>query len=120
MQGGNVGARHQNIDSRTHHTASQAARHERKADEEEEAGAPHRARVAKVLVALHAVLVDEVDDEHAEQRADARQPVEERDVHLRRQLRVVERRVCVCREDRGVEERPVRKRKLEIWEQPAV
>ena len=96
----------------THHTARKAARHERKADEQEQPRPPHRTRVAKVLVPLHAVLVDEVDDNHPEQGADAREPVDKGDVHWGRDLRLVVRWVRVRGENRCIEECPVCQRKL--------
>ena len=99
-------------ETNTHHTARQPASHERKANEQEQPRTPHRACISKVLVSLHAVLVDEVDDEHAEQGADARKPVEEGDVHRGRQLRLVVRRMGVRGEDGGVEECPICESKL--------
>ena len=64
-------------------------------------------------MALDAVLVDEVDDEHAEEGADPGEPVEEGYVHGWGQLRLVVGRVCVCGEDSGIKEGPVRECKLQ-------
>ena len=91
---------------RTYDAAGQPSGHERKADEEEEACAPDRAGIAKALVAAHAVLVDQVDDEDAEERAQPRDPICEGDVHGHRVVRLIEWRVRVCGEDCSVEERP--------------
>ena len=65
----------------TYHAARQPASHERKANEQEQPRPPHRTGISKVLMSLYAVLVDEVDDEHAEQGADTGDPVDETDVH---------------------------------------
>ena len=93
----------------THHTARKAARHERKTDEREQPRPPHRTRVAEVLVPLHAVLVDEVHDEQADEGENARDPVDEADMHWG--LAAVGR-VRVLGENASVEERPVRESKL--------
>jgi hypothetical protein len=53
----------------THHTACQAACHEGKPYNEQETCAPDGARVAKALFSADAILVDQVYDENAEERA---------------------------------------------------
>ena len=53
----------------THHTACQAAGHEGKPYKEEETCAPDRTRVAKALLSTDAILVDQIYDENAEERA---------------------------------------------------
>jgi protein-arginine kinase activator protein McsA len=65
----------------TYNATGQPTRHEGKSDKEEEACAPDGARVTKALVAAHAVLVDQVNDEDAEERAQARDPICEGDVY---------------------------------------
>jgi hypothetical protein len=74
---------------RTYHTTCQAASHESKADKKDEARAPHGTRVAKSFLATQAVLVDQVDDENAENRAEARDPICESDVDGYGVLRLV-------------------------------
>jgi hypothetical protein len=53
----------------TYHTACQAACHEGKPYKEEETCAPDGTRVAKALLSTNAILVDQVYDEDAEERA---------------------------------------------------
>jgi hypothetical protein len=53
----------------THHTACQTASHEGKPYKEEETCAPDGARVAKALFSAEAILIDQVYDENAEERA---------------------------------------------------
>jgi hypothetical protein len=53
----------------THHTACQAASHKGKPYKEEETCAPDGTRVAKALFSTNAILVDQVYDENAEERA---------------------------------------------------
>jgi len=53
----------------THHTACQAASHEGKPNKEEETRAPNGSRIAKALFSTDAILVDQVYDENAEERA---------------------------------------------------
>jgi hypothetical protein len=91
----------------THDAAREPARHGREADKEQQARAPHRARVAEALVAPHAVLVDHVHDEQAREREEAGDPVDEGDVHGHVARGLVERGVRVRGEDGRVEERPV-------------
>ena len=70
----------------TYDAASEAARHQGKADEQEQARAPHGARRAIGVHGVpwpHAVLIDQAHDEHPEERADARHPVDEGNVHGR-------------------------------------
>ena len=59
------------METNTHHTARQPASHERKANEQEQPRTPHGACISKVLVSLHAVLVDEVDHDHPQEGTDA-------------------------------------------------
>ena len=54
-----------------HHTARKTSRHEREPDEQEQPRTPHRAGISKVLMSLHSVLVDEVDDDHSQEGTDA-------------------------------------------------
>ena len=91
---------------KTYHAARQASSHEGKTDKEEEACAPDRVRVAEALFATDAVLVDQVDDENAEEGAQAGDPVCEGDVHGYGIVRLVIWWVGVGGEDGGVEEGP--------------
>ena len=50
----------------TYDATGQTTRHEGKSNKEEETCAPDGTRVTKALVAAHAVLVDQVDDEDTE------------------------------------------------------
>ena len=93
-------------DNKAYHATRQASRHESKADKEEEACAPDGARVAEALFSTDAVLVDQVDDEDAEERAQPGDPVCEGDVHRYGIVWLVVWRVCVGGEDGGVEEGP--------------
>lgn len=79
----------------TYDAARKPARHQSEANKQEEACAPDCPRIPEALVAAHAVLVDEVDDEHAEERRDAREPVDEANVYGRRDVGLADRRVCV-------------------------
>ena len=54
-----------------HHTARKTSRHEREPDKQEQPRTPHRAGISKVLMSLHSVLVDEVDDDHSQEGTDA-------------------------------------------------
>ena len=54
-----------------HHTARKTSRHEREPNEQEQPRTPHRAGISKVLMSLHSVLVDEVDDDHSQEGTDA-------------------------------------------------
>ena len=101
-----------NLNVMTHHTPGHPTGHHGKANEQEEPGPPHRSRIPKSFLTLDAVLVNEVDDDHPEQGADAREPVDKGDVHRRRDLRLVVRWVRVRGENRCIEERPVCQRKL--------
>ena len=93
-------------ENKTHHAARQASSHESKTDKEEEACAPDRARVAEALFSTDAVLVDQVDDENAEERAQPGDPVREGDVHRYGIVRLVIWWVCVGGEDGSVEKGP--------------
>jgi hypothetical protein len=99
--GGDVGK-----GNRTYHAARQASGHEGKADKEEEARAPDRVRVAEALFSADAVLVDQIDDEDAEEGAQAGDPVCEGDVHGYGIVRLVIWRVGVGGEDGGIKEGP--------------
>jgi hypothetical protein len=90
----------------THHTACQASSHESKADKEEETRAPDCTRVAKALFSTDAVLIDQVDDENAEERAQSWNPVCKGDVHGYRVVRLIVWWVGVRGEDGGIEESP--------------
>ena len=100
-------------ENKTYHAARQASSHESKPDKEEEACAPDRARVAKALFSTDAVLVDQVDHENAEERAQPGDPVREGDVHRHGIVRLVIWWVCVSGEDGGVEEGPKSEGELE-------
>ena len=90
----------------TYDVAGQLVSYERKADEEEETCAPDRPQIDKALVAPHAVLFDQVEDEDPEEGAQPRYPVCEGDVHGHGVVRLVEWWVRVRGEDCGVEECP--------------
>jgi hypothetical protein len=80
---------------RTNHAARKTTCHQREADKQEQPCPPDCTRVAEALISTHTVLVNEINDKHAEQRGDAWNPVDERDVDRRRNLRVLIRGVCV-------------------------
>ena len=86
--------------------------HKSEAHAEEETYASYRIRLSKELISAHAVLVDRVGEEDIEERAEARDPKCERDVHGRHVVRPVELWVRVCGEDCGVEECPDSEREL--------
>ncbi len=94
----------------THHTACQAACHEGKPYEEEETCAPDGARVAKALFSAYTIIVDQVYDENAEERAQPGDPIREGDVHGYGIIWLVIWWVRVRREDSGIEECPKSKR----------
>lgn len=100
-------------ENKTYHAARQASSHESKSDKKEEACAPDCARVAKALFSTDAVLVDQVDDENAEERAQPGDPVCEGDVHGYGIVRLVIWRMCVGGEDGGIEEGPKSERELQ-------
>lgn len=81
----------------THDAPSKPASHQRETDKQEQSRPPHSPGVTKSLLPAHAVLVNEVDDDHAEQRAYAGDPVDERDVYWGRELRIFPRRVRMRR-----------------------
>lgn len=69
----------------THNAARQTPRHQRKPQKQHEPRLPsHPVAAVAERVGGQARLVDAVDDEHAESGADAREPVYESDVHVRR------------------------------------
>ena len=96
----------------TYDASGETTRHQGEADEEEQPRAPYGSRVSKALLSAHTVLVDQIDDKHAQQGAYPRHPVDERNMHGRRDLRFVERRMRVRGEDRSIEERPIGQREL--------
>ena len=101
------------IKTATHHAPRQPARHQRKPHEQHRPRAPHRARVPiPDVLPAHAVLVDHVDHEHPQQRAQPRHPVHEGDVHGRGAVRLSGGRARVRGEHGGVEERPDGEREL--------
>ena len=51
----------------THYTTRKTTCHQGETNEQDKTGSPDGTRVSKALVSPHAVLVDEVDDEHAEE-----------------------------------------------------
>lgn len=77
-----------------YHAPCQSSSHESKPDEQEKARSPHSARVA-IAIPFNPILVDEVDDEHAEEGADAWNPINELHMHGRRDLDVLGGRVSM-------------------------
>jgi hypothetical protein len=80
----------------THHRTCEPTGHHCKANEQEEARPPHCSGVSKALVTLDAVFVDQVDDEEAEQREYAGNPVDEGDVDRDRPVGFPARRMRMC------------------------
>jgi hypothetical protein len=99
---------------RTHHTACQATSHEGKPDKEEETCAPDRMRVAKAFFSADAILVDQVYDENAEERAQPGDPICEGDVHGHRVIRFVVWWVRMRGENGGIKECPDSEGELRI------
>lgn len=71
----------------THHAARQPTGHECKADKQEEPCSPDRLRRA-VIITSDSILVDDVDDEHANEGAYSRDPVYKFDMDWWRDLGV--------------------------------
>ena len=67
--------------NKTYHATRQASRHESKADNEEDACAADGTRVTEALFSAEAFLVDQVDDEDAEERAQLGDPVRKCNVY---------------------------------------
>ena len=101
----------------THHTASKTSRHQGKPDKQEQSRPPNSSRISESFISSNPILVDKVDNEVAEQRTDARNPVDERDVHggFRFRYGTVG---CfgVSRENGSVQKCPVRKGKLTMYQ----
>ena len=91
---------------RTHHTACQTTGHEGKPDKEEESRAPDGMRVAEALFSADAILVNQVYDEDAEERAQPGDPICEGDVHGHRVVRLVVWWVRMRGENGGIKECP--------------
>lgn len=89
----------------TYDASSETSSHQREADEQKQSGPPNRPGIPEPVLTPHTVLVDQVDDEHPEQRTDSRDPVDERDVHQHRFRLVLG--LGVRGEDGGVEECPI-------------
>lgn len=90
------------------HATRKSACHEREADKEDQPCAPDRPTITKALLSANPVLVNQVDNEHTEQRADPGHPVGETDVDGCGELRFIVRRMCVCGEYSSVKEGPIR------------
>lgn len=95
--------RHNELHHHDHNTAREPARQQREAQEQHQPRLP-RNTVPAVAEAVGAEsrLVDRVDDEHAERRAHARDPIDEGDVHGR-VGGVLDRFGPYCDVDEGVE-----------------
>lgn len=89
----------------TYDAPSQTSSHQRETNEQKQSGPPNRSGIPEPVLTPHTVLVDQVDDEHSEQRTDSRDPVDERDVHIHRFVLVWG--FGVRGEDGGVEECPI-------------
>jgi hypothetical protein len=96
----------------THHTACQATSHESKPNKKEETCAPDGARVAETLFSADAILVDQIYDEYAEERAQPGDPICEGDVYGYGVIRLVVWWVRMRGEDGGIEEGPDSEREL--------
>lgn len=71
-------------DQDTYDSTRQSTRHEREAQEQDQPSLPRDASAGVgEAVGTEPRLLDRVDDEHAERRADAGDPVHELDVHVR-------------------------------------
>jgi hypothetical protein len=68
----------------THDASSETTSHQGETDKQKQSSPPDRPRIAEPFLPAHPVLVDQVDDEHSEERADSWDPVDERDVHQHR------------------------------------
>ena len=86
--------------------------HEREAEEEDETRSPHSTSIRVGLFTLDSVLVDEVHDEVAKDREDARDPVDEGDVYGCGVVRRIGGRMVVRREHGSIKEEPVGKCEL--------
>lgn len=93
----------------THYASSQPPSHEGKPDKQEQTRPPDRARVSEALIPADPVLVDDIDDEEPNERADARDPVDERNMH---RYVVAPNWLHVCRQNGGIEKHPVGQREL--------
>jgi len=89
----------------THNAPSETTRHQGETDKQKQPGPPNRPRIAEPVLPAYPVLVDQVDDEHSEERANSWDPVDKRDVHQHR-FRLVWR-LGVRGEDRSIEEGPI-------------
>ena len=97
----------------THHTTCKTTSHQGEPDEQEQPRPPHGPRVSESFISPYTVFIDQIHDQHAKEGANSGDPVDEGNVNGRRKIDLAIRRMSVCRQDDGVEERPVRKRKLQ-------
>ena len=89
----------------THNAPGETTSHQGEADKQKQSSPPDRSRIAEGFLAANPVLVDQVNDEHSEERTNSWDPIDERDVHQHR-FRVVGR-FSVRREDRSIQEGPI-------------
>lgn len=67
------------VQKRTHDTPSQATRHQRKPNEQEQTGSPNDRRFSSIgSLTQQTFLVDDIDDEKAESRTYPGDPVDKR------------------------------------------
>lgn len=99
---------------KTYDAPCQSSSHQRKPYEQNRPRPPNRSRISKrsVPISSHAILVDQVNDYHAEKAADARDPVDEGDMNWNGSLGLVSWGVGVRGEDGGIKECPVCQCKL--------
>ena len=93
------------VTRKTHDAPGKTTSHQGETDEQKESSPPDRSRITEPIFSTNPVLVDQVDDEHAEKRANPWNPVDERDVHQHR-FRFMWG-FCMRGEDRCIEECPV-------------
>jgi hypothetical protein len=67
----------------THHTSSKPPCHQRESNKQEQSSSPDSSRVPETFFPPDSVFINEVDDKVPKESADARNPVDERDVHRR-------------------------------------
>lgn len=82
---------------KTYDAPRQSSSHQRETYEQNRPCSPDRPRISKrgVTIPSHAILVNQVDDDHAEQAADARDPVDEGDMNWNGSFGLVSWGVCV-------------------------
>lgn len=94
----------------THDAPSQSASHQGKPNEQEQPRPPNSPRVSKPFLTSHTILVDEDYHKKSEQRTYSWNPIDESDMN---RWGRIQRFLCMRRKDSGVQESPVRQRKLE-------